>query len=381
MKKVGILVNSIGYGGNERSAVNIANAISNIFDVRIIIQEDCGNHYDYKGRVINLNTPCARSGVGKMLNSIRRIARLQRIIKKEQLESLLIILPVSNPINYMKLPCKKIVSCRDCGDLNRHLEKYISMTKRSDLIVCNSASQADYLGKAIPELTDSVKVIYNILDIEKIIQLKDEKPDKNIMNFMYGYKCIISTGRFAKAKGLNNLLKAFSVLARKDDNVRLLMIGDGELRCSIKELIDDLSLNDKVFLAGFQDNPFMYIAQSDIFVLPSFYEGFPNTLVEAMACGTPVIATDCPSGPAEIMMCSAGERYTISNCGVLVRYISEQNSTWNPNDINEDHVVLADAFSLLLNNKDLCTSLANRANERVRAFMADEIAGEWVTIL
>ena len=159
------------------------------------------------------------------------------------------------------------------------------------------------------------------------------------------------------------------------------MIGDGELRCSIKELIDDLSLNDKVFLAGFQDNPFMYIAQSDIFVLPSFYEGFPNTLVEAMACGTPVIATDCPSGPAEIMMCSAGERYTISNCGVLVRYISEQNSTWNPNDINEDHVVLADAFSLLLNNKDLCTSLANRANERVRAFMADEIAGEWVTIL
>ena len=175
MKKVGILVNSIGYGGNERSAVNVATAISKEYDVTIIIQENCGNHYGYGGKIINLNTPCAKSKMGKVINSLKRIVKLKRIIKEEHLESLFIILPISNPINYLRFGCKKIVSCRDCGDLIRRTNKYISMTKKSDLIVCNSEYQADYLVKQDSALISKTSVIYNIIDRFCWLDFKQEQ--------------------------------------------------------------------------------------------------------------------------------------------------------------------------------------------------------------
>ena len=381
MKKIGILVNSIGYGGNERSAVNIAKAIQTKYDVSIIIQEDCGNHYKYNGNIINLNTPCAASKIGKVINSFRRIVRLKKVIKDKQIDTLLIILPVSNPINYLGLKCRKIVSCRDCGDLMKRTDKYIRMTEKSDLIICNSAYQSNYLTFKKKELKEKTHVIYNIIDIDLIKKLKRQSLDKDILNFMEGHKCIVSTGRFAPPKGLNNLLKAFSIISQKDDNVRLLMIGDGELRGNIEKLIKDLNLQNKVLLPGFQDNPFKYISKSDIFVLPSFYEGFPNTLIEAMACGTPVIAADCPSGPTEILQGSVEDSFKINKYGVLFKSFLEKESTWDANDIDNNHYILAKLFGKILEDDDLSKEMVKNAYLRVNDFTADNIANEWIKIL
>lgn len=381
MKKVGILVNSIGYGGNERSSVNIAKAISKQYDVSIIIQEDCGNHYGYGGRVINMNTPCADSTVGKVINSIRRIIRLRRIVREEQIDTLFIILPVSNPINYLKFRCKKIVSCRDCGDLMKRTEKYIEMTEKSDLIVCNSVEQTEYLIHKASHLADKAVSIYNILDIDKVLLLKEEPIEDDIKHFMEGCKCIISSGRFAKAKGWNNLLKAFKVLSQRQDNIRLILIGDGELKDKIKALIEELGIAEKVLLPGFQENPFKYISKADIFVLSSFYEGFPNTLVEAMACEKPVIATDCPSGPAEILQGTVNSEYKVTEYGVLVRNFQENKSTWQPNDIREEHVAFANVMDMLLNNSDLSDKMTKKAIERVHDFTAAKILSDWEKVL
>lgn len=381
MKKVGILVNSIGYGGNERSSVNIAKAISKQYDVSIIIQEDCGNHYGYGGRVINMNTPCADSTVGKVINSIRRIIRLRRIIREEQIDTLFIILPVSNPINYLKFRCKKIVSCRDCGDLMKRTEKYIKMTEKSDLLVCNSVEQTEYIIRKAPHLADKVVSIYNILDIDKVLLLKEEPIEDDIKHFMEGCKCIISSGRFAKAKGWNNLLKAFKVLSQRKDNIRLILIGDGELKNQIITLIEELGIIEKVLLPGFQDNPFKYISKADVFVLSSFYEGFPNTLVEAMACEKPVIATDCPSGPAEILQGTVMSDYTVTEYGVLVRSFKEDESTWQPNDIREEHVTFANVMEMLLKNAELSNKMTKKAIERVYDFSARKIISDWEKVL
>ena len=381
MKKVGILVNSVGFGGNERSAVNIANAIRKDFNVSIITQEDCGNHYEYKGKVINLNTPCATSKIGKAFNSIRRIVRLRKVIRKKQFDSLLIILPITNPINYLKLGCKKIVSCRDCGDLMKHPDKYIKMTDASSLMVCNSEYQAEYLVSKEPKLKGKTKVVYNILDVDRIKQLKEEELDELTQNFVSGHKFIVSTGRFANAKGLNNLLKAFSVLAKRDSDVRLIMIGDGELRDKVETLIDEYGLKDRVLLPGFQANPFKYIARANIFVLPSFYEGFPNTLVEAMACGTPVISTDCPSGPAEILCGKADEGNVITEYGILLKPFSEQETTWDAHDIRKEHEQFADAMERLLEDQELADRVSGKALERVNDFTAGNIANEWKKLL
>lgn len=381
MKKVGMLVNSIGFGGNERSVVNVATAIGDRLDVTVITQEDCGNHYNYKGKVINMDTPCADTMLGKVFNSIRRIIRFKKIVKDNHFDTVFIILPVSNPINYLRLGCKKIVSCRDCGDLIKRTDKYIMMTKSSDLIVSNSEYQSDYLVKKAPRLSDKSKVIYNIIDIDRIGHLKSEEPDQVLEQFMQGHKCVISTGRFADAKGLNNLLKSFSLLSKRDDDVRLVMIGDGDLRDKIEKLIEDLNLNDKVILPGFLDNPFKYITRADVFVLPSFYEGFPNTLIEAMACGTPVIATDCPSGPAEILCGTAENGSTITEYGVLLRPFVEQEATWNASDIRSDHREFADAMEKVLQDQNLAHTISENAYDRIKCFTAEKIAGDWIEIL
>lgn len=381
MKKIGIIVNSIGYGGNERSAVNIAKAISKQYDVSIIIQEDCGNHYGYEGYVINMNVPCADSIIGKVINTFRRILRLKKIIKKEQIDTLFIILPVSNLINYLKFGCKKIVSCRDCGDLMKRTEKYIKMAEKSDLIVCNSVEQAEYLTKKATYLSGKIVSIYNILDIDKVQLLKEEPLDEDTKHFMTGCKCIISSGRFVKAKGWNNLIKSFSILSQRDDNVRLILIGDGELREEIVTLIDRLGLAEKVLLPGFQENPFKFISKADVFVLPSFYEGFPNTLVEAMACGKPVIATNCPSGPSEILQGSINDKNIITDYGILVKSFRESESSWQPNDIREDHVEFANVIDSLINNKELSKRISEKASERVEDFTANRIISDWCKIL
>ena len=381
MKKIGILVNSVGFGGNERSAVNIANAIRKNYKVSIITQEDCGNHYEFKGRVINLNTPCAATRVGKAVNSLKRILRLRTVLRRTGIDTLFIILPITNPINYLKWGCRKVVSCRDAGDLIKNIDRYIKMTETSDLIVCNSEYQKDYLVSKAPHLKDKAAVVYNIIDVRRIQQLREEAMDDSIAQFVSGHKFIVSTGRFADAKGLNNLIKAFYELSKRDADVRLVMIGDGELRDKIEKLIGAYGLNDRILLPGFDANPFKYIARADMFVLPSFYEGFPNTLVEAMSCGTPVISTDCPSGPAEILCGSAADGNVITETGILLKPFSEEETTWDAGDIRKEHVLFADEMERLLTDKELAQSLAKNALERVKDFTADKIANDWNEIL
>ena len=381
MKKIGILVNSIGYGGNERSAVNIAEALRTRLDVTVIIQEDKGNHYGFGGRVVNLDTPCAASTAGKAVNSIRRIIRLKKVLRKERIETLFIILPVSNPINYLSLGCRKIVSCRHCGDLEANTEKYIRMTEKSDLIVCNSVFQADYLSEAAPGLKSKARAIYNIIDTDRIDRLKAEEPDEAVTNFLEGRRYIVSTGRFDYGKGLSDLLKSFFILAGKDPELRLIMIGDGPYRPKIEKLAGDLKLRDRVLLPGFQDNPFRYIARAAAFVLPSTYEGFPNTLAEAMTCGVPVIATDCPSGPAEILCGEAKQGFSVTEYGILTETFTEKDGTWNAEDIRPVHRNFAGAIEQVLADRELATNLAEAARRRAGEFSADRIAEEWEKIL
>ena len=120
-----------------------------------------------------------------------------------------------------------------------------------------------------------------------------------------GSPVVVFAGRLSPEKRPDLVLDAFRALTR-ERAVRLLVLGDGPLRSQVQQRIIDEGLAGRCALAGHVDNVFPLMATADVLVLASDFEGFGNVLVEAMACGVQVVATDCPHGPAEIL---AGGRY------------------------------------------------------------------------
>jgi glycosyltransferase involved in cell wall biosynthesis len=111
---------------------------------------------------------------------------------------------------------------------------------------------------------------------------------------------IVAVGRLEQQKDYPTLFQAFAI-ARKSRKMRLMVLGEGVLRPQLEQQLQTLGLQEDVSLEGFVSNPFAYVARSNLFVLSSIFEGLPTVLIEAMAVGTPVVSTDCPSGPREIL--------------------------------------------------------------------------------
>ncbi|WP_295402304.1 glycosyltransferase [uncultured Thiocystis sp.] len=111
---------------------------------------------------------------------------------------------------------------------------------------------------------------------------------------------ILGAGRLQRQKDFPTLIRAFARL-RETGDCRLLILGEGSGRAKLMALIAELELSDSVDLPGFQTNPYPFLARAGVFVLSSAWEGSPNVLTEAMALGVPVVATDCPSGPSELL--------------------------------------------------------------------------------
>jgi len=112
---------------------------------------------------------------------------------------------------------------------------------------------------------------------------------------------VLAVGRLTAAKDYPMLVRSFALLL-KQRRARLLIVGKGPERERLEALIDELGIGEHVAMPGYTDNPYAYMARADLFVLSSQWEGFPTVLVEALACGAPVVATDCASGPREILL-------------------------------------------------------------------------------
>ncbi len=135
---------------------------------------------------------------------------------------------------------------------------------------------------------------------------------------------ILAAGRLTPAKDYPTMLKAIDII-RKERPVRLLILGAGRLRSSLVSLVNDLNLNECVEFRGFVHNPYAYMSRASVFALSSAWEGSPNVLVEAMACGCPVVSTNCPSGPDEILDNGAfGKLVEVGNSEALASAIIKQ---------------------------------------------------------
>jgi glycosyltransferase involved in cell wall biosynthesis len=193
------------------------------------------------------------------------------------------------------------------------------------------------------------------VDIDMIKKLAQE--ELRDPTFSPNIPVIISVGHLRAEKDFPTLLKAFSIV-RKNVPSRLAILGNGEEKTRIEKSIKELSLKDNVYLAGFQENPYKFIKRSAILALSSLYEGFPNVLLEAMALGIPVVSTNCPSGPAQII--TDGEN------GLLV-------------PVRDEHL-LAKAILRILQDEDLRKRLIENGYKRVKDFLPEKIIRQYEAI-
>lgn len=169
----------------------------------------------------------------------------------------------------------------------------------ADGIVAASQGVADDLARMAKLPVEKVQVIYNPV-ITPHMLAKMQEPLNHPWFAADAPPVILGVGRLVSQKDFFTLIKAFAQV-RQQCRARLMILGEGEQRPQLEALIHELNLSDDVMLPGFVENPYAYMSNSAVFALSSVFEGFGNVVAEALATGTPVVSTDCKSGPAEIL--------------------------------------------------------------------------------
>ena len=203
----------------------------------------------------------------------------------------------------------------------RQLWRVRRLCHQVDSIICVSAGVAEDLSRYAKVPVESLIVLKNPVITAKLIAQRNQsathpwfgpgQPD-----------VILGVGRLSKSKNFALLIRAFATTRERLD-CRLIILGDGRQRQYLQDLAAQLGIAEQVDFPGFVDNPYAFMTAARVFVLSSLWEGSPNVLVEAMGCGTPVIATDCPSGPREIISeTGCGQLIPMNNAAALAAAIS-----------------------------------------------------------
>lgn len=306
---IAIYLHSLAGGGAEKVAVTLANAFyAKGISTHIVLNRLEGvyvNQVSSNIRLIDL----------KANNPLDAFLRLRDYIKRYQPTIILSLLTKCNANLLMQsktLNCKcKIVITEHQGistyirNTDNLMKKIFyaslsSLYRKSDAIVAVSKGVADELAQFFSIPRELINIIYNPFDIEHIQQLASEPLDHPWFAPAEP-PVILAAGRLEKEKDFVTLITAF-VKLRQQQRMRLIILGEGRLRPYLENYAKSLGLTQNdIALPGFVKNPFAYMSHASVFVLSSRWEGFGNVLVEAMACGTRVVSTDCPSGPSEIL--------------------------------------------------------------------------------
>jgi len=313
--KVMLAIPHIAGGGGERVASALACSLR--AEIVVVVFEERFS-YPVDGRLISLNTPINRkSAVTRACGFLQRVVRFRRVLREEHPDVVLSFMGEANLIN-------ALLSRRPILAVHVHLSAIGEMRSRAERFAVRVLTRWLYRRATVTAVSDSVKqdlvetfgiparqivVIPNAVDAPKIDEMAGEPLDRPWKSEL---PVLITAGRLTPEKAQDHLLRAFAEV-RKARACQLAIIGSGELEGSLKSLAKELRIDDDVFFLGWQTNPFKFMARADVFVLCSRTEAFPLVLLEAMACGLPVIATDSPGGTRELIMGGAE-----GPCGVLV---------------------------------------------------------------
>ncbi len=299
-KNLSILIYSLAGGGAEKVTSILLNNLIQNYNVKLFLMNDT-IVFDIPKSIdiiyLEKSSPSE--------NSIMKLLKLPFLaLKYKRLANCDISLSFMNRSNYINvlaklfgLKSKVIISERATpsiqhkmgiqGKVNRFLIKHLY--NKADLIIANSQGNKKDLSDNFN--INNTTVIHNPVDLETIKKLSTEAVDFNFDKFTF-----VTVGRLDQGKNHSLLIESM-----KECNANLIIIGDGVLKDELHQKVIEAKLDDKVFLVGFDSNPYKYMAKADAFIFASLYEGFPNVLIEALACELPIISSDCLNGPREIL--------------------------------------------------------------------------------
>jgi len=293
--KIALVIYSLEFGGAERVAVLLSKAFKKKgHDVTIITNID-KIQYDVDVKIINLNLPyISNHRIFSYIQLFRKTLLLRKIYKKMNFDSIFSFMENSN-IPSLLVNRKTNISIHTSHTYNEKktlfLAKYFYRYAKNFIVV----SEDSYQYFKYKHNIKNVKRIYNPIDF-LLIKKKLKNSKINPCDFKY----VLAVGRFVEEKGFDLLIKAYAKTKLRKF-AKLVILGSGKLEDDLKMLISELNLNGNVVLPGFCDNPFIYYKYAEFFISSSRREGFPMTLIEALACGCAVISSDCKTGPNEII--------------------------------------------------------------------------------
>ncbi|MDJ0688880.1 MAG: glycosyltransferase [Xenococcaceae cyanobacterium MO_188.B32] len=303
-----IFIPTLRGGGVQRMMLNLAkNLIGRGFEVDLLVSRAEGPYLSEipsQVRMVNFKSARLIASLPKLVSYLKRY---QPRVLFSAMNSPNLLALWAGRLSRTNTPI--IISVRN--QFSRELHNYQkpryrlipTLTKYfyswADEIIAISQGVALDLADITGLSLDRIRVIYNPVVVPELWQ----KGQESVTHpwFVSGeVPVILGVGRLTKQKDFPTLIRAFAQV-RQVSSVRLVILGEGEERASLEALIKDLGLDDDVCLPGFMNNPYAYMNKANVFVLSSAWEGFGNVLVEAMACGTTIVSTNCPSGPREIL--------------------------------------------------------------------------------
>jgi len=306
---IAIVLGSATGGGAERVSILLANALAQRgWSVTLIFIKPYGP-------LLNLVDPAVQRvelAGRRLLFSIGGLALALRRLRPKTVVSALVDVNVATVIAAKIASRRSRVILTEHNQTDRNYTVAASLAGRlayrairfvypcADRVICVSDGVRDSLIRFSGIAPDTLQVIHNPIVQPDLHDLAARDCPHPWLSDRRPIPVILGVGRLVEAKNFDLLLRAFAILRQKRP-CRLVILGQGKLCSALAATAEALGIADDVDLPGFRPNPYTFLSHADLFVLPSDWEGFPTVLIEALACGARIVATDCPSGPREIL--------------------------------------------------------------------------------
>ncbi|WP_179022475.1 glycosyltransferase [Winogradskyella forsetii] len=353
-KKICIVTHSLGKGGAERSSGLLSRILYDIgFDVHIVsVLNDI--EFQYKGKLLNLGE--LKDKDDSVLGKLKRLKVLKNYLKKHNFDYVIDnrtrigIIKELIISQFIYTPRKTIYCIR-----SYNIDLYINPNRLFGRLIYGNAYKIVGVSKAIAEKVRTNYRFKNVKSIHNPISLED-----TISEYELGGNYILFFGRLEDdVKNISLLLEGYAKSKLPSQTIKLKILGEGKDLDKLKKKSEALGLNSKVEFLSYDPEPSSIVKEALFTVLTSRYEGFPRSILESLALGTPVISVDCKSGPSEII--------ENNHNGLLIE------------NYNSD--VLANAMNRLVTDKELYLHCKQNSKSSVAHFSEENIAKQWQTLL